>query len=199
MPRFGRTERFAHWWTVAMVSVALISGLALGDEARSGPMLIVHAGAVALIFVGLIGAAAFGNRDALLRAARRLFTFDSQDVAWVREHARRPFTASSHYEWGLFNTGQKLLATTLAVSMTAVIATGIQSWASRGEGGLHGATVVLTAVLLGAHIFMAVLNPSTRPALRGMVFGRVRRSWAARHHSAWLASLDDTTARRPGR
>jgi formate dehydrogenase subunit gamma len=38
---------------------------------------------------------------------------------------------------------------------------------------------------------MAVVNPSTRPALRGMVFGRVRRSWAAQHHRAWLDALED--------
>ena len=36
------------------------------------------------------------------------------------------------------------------------------------------------------HVFMAVVNPATRPALPGMVFGRMRRSWAARHHRAWL-------------
>jgi cytochrome b subunit of formate dehydrogenase len=52
--------------------------------------------------------------------------------------------------------------------------------------------LVLTAALLSAHIFMAVFNPSTRPALHGMLFGRVRRSWAAKHHAAWLAVIDQT-------
>ena len=28
--RFGRTERFVHWWTVLMLSVAVLSGLGHG-------------------------------------------------------------------------------------------------------------------------------------------------------------------------
>ncbi len=190
VPRFGRTERFAHWWTVAMVTAALLTGLAMGDESGSGPMLVAHVGSVVLLAAGLVAAFVFGDRDALVGSTRRLFTLDRGDVAWVRDHVRNPFTASSRHDWGLFNTGQKLLAWMLTGSMTAVIGTGIQSWLAGGEGGLHGATVLLSAALLGAHIFMALVNPSTRPALYGMVFGRVRRSWAAKHHAAWLAAID---------
>jgi cytochrome b subunit of formate dehydrogenase len=68
--------------------------------------------------------------------------------------------------------------------------TGVLSWSHGGEGGLHGAAVLLTGILLGAHVFMAVVNPATRPALHGMVLGSVRRSWAAEHHADWLKSLE---------
>jgi len=173
-----------------MVTVALLTGLVMGDESGSGPMLIAHVASVVLIGTGLLAAFVIGDRDALLRSGRRLFTLDRRDIAWLREHARHPRAASSHHDWGMFNTGQKMLAWMLTASMAAVIGTGIQSWSAGGEGGLHGAAVVLCAALLGAHIFMAVVNPSTRPALHGMVFGGVRRSWAAKHHSAWLAAID---------
>jgi len=43
--RFGLTERFAHWWTVLMVAAALLTGIAMGDEVESGPLLTVHVGA----------------------------------------------------------------------------------------------------------------------------------------------------------
>ena len=173
-----------------MVAVALLSGLAMGDESGSGPMLVVHVGSVIGLVAGLVAAFVFGDRGALLGSTRRLFTLDGRDVAWVHDHVRNPRTAPSRHDWGLFNTGQKLLAWMLTASMAAMIGTGIQSWLAGGEGGLHGATVVLTAALLSAHIFMALVNPSTRPALHGMVFGRVRRSWAAKHHAAWLAAID---------
>ena len=196
MARFGRTERFAHWWTVAMVTVALLSGVSMGDESGSGPMLVVHVASVVLIFAGLVGALVFGDRVALLRAGHTLFVFDRADAAWLRERAHRPIGRHAHDQSGFFNAGQKLLAWMLSVTMIAVIATGIASWSSGGEGGLHGATVVLAAVLLAAHVFMAVLNPATRPALHGMVFGRVRRSWAAQHHAGWLASIDHVASHR---
>jgi len=190
IPRFGRTERFAHWWTVAMVTMALLTGLGMGDESGSGPMLVAHVGSVVLLGTGLVAAFVVGDRVALLRSSRRLFTLDRRDIAWLREHAQNPVAAASHHDWGLFNTGQKLLAWMLAASMAAVTATGIQSWAAGGEGGLHGVAVVVCAILLGAHVFMAAINPSTRPALHGMVFGGVRRPWAAKHHAAWLAAID---------
>lgn len=191
VPRFGRTERFAHWWTVLSVAAALLTGLGVGDDNRSGPALWLHIGSAALIVVGLAGAAVFGDRAALVRSARQLFGFDGRDRAWLDAHLRHPLRRHPHPRWGQFNTGQKILAWALTGSIIAVVTTGILAWRSGGEGGgLHGAAVVVTAVLLGAHIFMAVVNPATRPALAGMVFGRVRRSWAARHHAAWLEEVD---------
>ncbi|WP_191907798.1 cytochrome b/b6 domain-containing protein [Nocardioides cynanchi] len=185
--RFGLTERFAHWWTVSLVATALLTGLALGDDAEGGPMLTAHVGAVVLIGVGLVLALVLGNTRALLTATYHLFTVDRRDAAWVRAHL--PGAAKRHEpdEWGMFNPGQKVLAWALSLAVTAVVVTGIQAWqAGEGEGSLHGAAVLVAMVLLGCHVFMAVVNPSTRPALAGMVLGRVRRSWAEQHHGGWL-------------
>ena len=167
----------------------------MGDDGGSGPILIVHVGSVVLIGVGIAGALLFGQRRALLAAAHRLFIFDRRDAAWVRARVRDPFHPDANPTWGMFNTGQKLLAWALSTSVVLVIVTGVLSWSHGGEGGLHGAAVLLTGLLLAAHVFMAVVNPSTRPALHGMVFGRVRRTWAAKHHRAWL----DTLEQRPDR
>jgi formate dehydrogenase subunit gamma len=183
--RFGRTERFVHWWTMLMITIALLTGLGLSDDA-GGPLLLVHVLAVVSIGVGLSAALIIGDRRALLQSARRLFSFDPRDGAWIRARVEHPFSRDIHRDWGMFNTGQKLLAWALSISLVAVVGTGIQSWSAGGEGGSHGTAVVISMILVGAHIFMAVVNPSTRPALRGMVFGIVRRSWAATHHAAWL-------------
>ena len=189
--RFGRTERFAHWWTVLMVVIALLTGLSMGDEHGAGLMLWLHIGSVALILVGVAAAAVFGDHRALGHSARQVFSSDARDREWLGARMRHPLHLHPQPRWGLFNTGQKLLAWALMVSIVAVIATGIVSWGSGGEGGgLHGPAVVVTMILLGAHVFMAVANPATRPALAGMVLGRVRRSWAATHHGAWLDEVD---------
>jgi formate dehydrogenase subunit gamma len=173
-----------------MVATALLSGMAIGDESGSGLILGVHVTAVVLIGVGLLVALVVGDHRGIVRAAGQLFGFDRRDVSWLRSRLRHPFRRHTDPAWGMFNTGQKVLAWFLSLSMVAVILTGVQAWsASEEEGSLHGAAVVLTTLLLGAHIFMAVVNPATRPALAGMVFGRVRRSWAAEHHSEWLARI----------
>ncbi len=187
MLRFGLTERLAHWWTVSMVVTAVLSGLAMGDDGGSGPVLYVHVGAVSMIGVGLLVAVLCGNRRAMFRAGRQLLHVDARDRSWLRARLRHPLHPAADPAWGMFNAGQKVLAYALGLSLVVTIATGLQAWSAGGEGGLHGSAVGLTLVLLGAHIFMAVVNPATRPALAGMVFGRVRRSWAAKHHSEWLA------------
>jgi cytochrome b subunit of formate dehydrogenase len=186
--RFGLTERFAHWWTVSMVTTALLTGLALGDEAESGPLLRVHWGSVALIGVGLLLALVFGNTRALLRATWKLFSLDRRDANWIRDHLRHPLSGHRRGEYGMFNPGQKALAWALTVAMAAVIYTGIQALAAGGEdaAGPHATAVIVAMVLLSVHIFMAVLNPATNHALVGLVVGRVRRSWAVTHHGGWL-------------
>ena len=57
-------------------------------------------------------------------------------------------------------------------------------------GKLHGPFAFATTVLVGGHIFMAVVNPSTRHALRGMTLGSVDREWALHHHARWVRRVE---------
>jgi formate dehydrogenase subunit gamma len=196
--RFGLTERFAHWWTVLMMAIALVTGLALGDEgAEASTLLTVHWGAVVLLGAGLLAALVLGHTRALLRATWNLFSFDRRDVTWVRDHLRHSSGGRRPGEYGMFNPAQKAMAWALTVAFGVVIYTGVQALSRGGEdaAGPHGAAVVVAMVLLGGHIFMAALNPSTNHALAGMVRGRVRRSWAAEHHGGWLQDQEDRSRR----
>ena len=188
--RFGRTERLLHWWIVVMFGVALLTGIAMGDEAESGSLLKLHIGSVVLIGVGFVVALVIGDSMAVLRSAKDLFIFDRTDLKFVANLFSHP-GQSGHVRWGKFNIGQKILAWTLLGSVAAIIVTGINSWsAGEGASGPHAAAVAVALVLLGAHVFMALINPATRPALPGMVFGHVRQTWAAKHHPAWLEEQD---------
>ena len=197
--RFGPTERLLHWWIVAMFASALLTGVAMGDEAESGSLLKLHVGSVVLIGVGVVLALVFGDTMAVLRSAKELFVFDRRDVAFVMDTVGHP-GHPSHVRWGKFNIGQKILAWSLVGSLAAVIVTGVNSWSAGGDAsGPHAAAVLLTLGLLTAHVFMAVVNPSTRPALPGMILGHVRRSWAVDHHAAWLEDQDRKPSTRPKR
>jgi formate dehydrogenase subunit gamma len=190
VPRFGHTERFAHWWTVVLMAVALLTGLGL-DDSDGGILSWLHVGSVVLIGLGLLLAAILGDHHALFRATRALFVIDNRDLVWLRDRARLPGDRRPEPEWGMFNAGQKLFAWALSVSATAMIVTGVSAWFTHSEGGgLHGATVVVTGALLCLHVFMALVNPATRASFKGMAFGRVNRGWAAAHHGDWLREVD---------
>ena len=185
--RFGRTERWGHWWTVAMLAIAALSGLTLGDDAGD-QLLVVHVGAVVALFAGAVLIAIVGDRRGLRRAARELLRIDRCDRAWLAAAIRHPLHPTEEPQWGMFNIGQKLMAWALTGSVAGLVASGLFALVSEGAGGLHAAFAVLTGTLVGAHVFMATVNPATRHAFNAMTHGRVRRSWAAAHHPRWLNS-----------
>jgi len=189
--RFGRNERVAHWWTVAMVATALITGLDMGSEAESGTVMNVHIASVVLMGAGIILAFIVGDTRRMMSSIRQLFVFDRLDAHGIASIARHPLSRQRHIAWGKFNVGQKCAAWAVSASFTVLIWTGVRSWQTGGDAaGPHNAAAFITLALLCGHVVMAVVNPSTRPALPGMVFGHVRRSWAATHHRAWLDRLD---------
>ena len=188
--RFGPPERLPHWWIVAMFGAALLTSLVMGDEAESGSLLRLHIGFVMLIGIGIVLAPAIGDAMAVLQSAKDLLVFDRTDLSSVTRMVRHP-GQTDHTRWGKFNIGQKVLACSLLASLVAIIVTGINSW-SVGEGVSrpHAAAVAVALALLCAHVFMALINPTTRPAMPGMIFGHVRRSSPAKHHPAWLEDQD---------
>jgi cytochrome b subunit of formate dehydrogenase len=154
------------------------------------PALDVHVGAAIVLVSGLGGLLLVGNRRALRRTARELRSMDADDRAWLapgRILAGRPAPPA-----GRFNAGQKMNARLALLGLTGLYATGayLVIVGRSAFGHLHGPFAFLTTVLIAGHIFMAIFNPSTRHALRGMTLGSVNREWAAHHFPRWVEELD---------
>ena len=57
---------------------------------------------------------------------------------------------------------------------------------------LHDGLMYVALVLLAGHLYLALIHPATRHALRGMTVGTVDEDWARAHHPKWAAgSADD--------
>ena len=50
---------------------------------------------------------------------------------------------------------------------------------------IHVGIALLAVPLIFGHIYMALINPSTRPGLSGMFSGYVDREWARHHYRTW--------------
>ena len=189
--RFSKTERAAHWLVAAAFGVMLFSGGQVPHRwTWTTPALDVHVGAAVVLVAGLAGLVLFGNRGALRTTAGQLSHLDADDRAWLapgRILSRRPAPPV-----GRFNGGQKLNARLALLGLTGLYATGIYLLVvgRSAFGHLHGPFAFLTTALIVAHIFMAVVNPSTRHALRGMTLGSVNRDWAEHHFPRWVAETD---------
>jgi formate dehydrogenase subunit gamma len=50
---------------------------------------------------------------------------------------------------------------------------------------LHDALMYVSIAIVAGHVYLALLHPSTRHALRGIILGTVREDWARAHHPKW--------------
>jgi formate dehydrogenase subunit gamma len=51
---------------------------------------------------------------------------------------------------------------------------------------VHETLTLVSVAFLAGHLYLAVIHPSTRHALRGMTLGDVREDWAREHHAKWV-------------
>ena len=50
---------------------------------------------------------------------------------------------------------------------------------------LHDALMYVSVLIVLGHLYLSLVHPATRHALRGMTLGTVREDWARRHHEKW--------------
>jgi formate dehydrogenase subunit gamma len=194
LSRFSRTERTLHWVHASAFLVLFVSGLclylpSLSELIGRRPLLkdihvytaLIWLAALALILLA-------GDRRRLLAAAREIDTFDDDDLAWLRRR-RAP--------QGRFNAGQKINAVVTAALAVLFAITGFFLWygerdhAFRLQNALlvHDWLMYISFFLLLGHLYLALINPSTRHSLSGMTRGWVREDWALRHHRKWVEQM----------
>jgi formate dehydrogenase subunit gamma len=189
--RFTKTERAAHWLVACAFGVMLFSGGQVPHRwTWTTAALDVHVGAAVVLVCGLTGLLLFGNGRSLSMTARELRRLDADDRAWLaplRILRGRPAPPA-----GRFNAGQKMNARLALLGLAGLYSTGVYLlvFGRSAFGHLHGPFAFLTTALIVGHIFMAVVNPSTRHALRGMTLGSVNRDWAAHHFPRWVEEMD---------
>ena len=209
LERFCKTTRSFHWTFASCFLTLAGSGalLALRDELGMAPDLVerlvtLHLAAA----VGLLVLPAFviltGDTRAVLRDLREIFRFGRTDLEWL---ALQPLAAAGLVELppaGKLNAGQKVNSLAIA-GLTATLAiTGTVLWARPGSllaWFVHLACFVAWIPLFAGHLSLALVIPGTRPALRGMLTGRVHREWAAHHHPLWVEEVEGRPLPVPGR
>ncbi len=183
--RFTLYERAIHWLAMLCFAFLSLSGIAflLHRESPMSAMRTVH---------GQVGCAFVLVLIALVMTWWRHAVFTQCDKEWICK--------LGGYLWirtdcpaGKFNAGQKAFFWLVAVLGGLVISgTGIALLAGKGFAAswvytLHDiAAIALIAGILG-HIYLGIFaNPGT---IMSILTGRVKRSWAEKHHSEWAKKL----------
>lgn len=194
LPRFGRTERLTHWVHASAFIVLLASGLclylpSLAEAVGRRPLLKdIHLYTAAAWASALLAIIVAGDRRALRATAREVDLFDRDDREWLRRR-RAP--------QGRLNAGQKINAILTAAFATLFAFTGVLLWYGerdtrfRFAGTLlvHDWLLYVSFPLFIGHLYLAVIHPTTRHALRGMTYGWVDERWAVEHHRKWAEAM----------
>jgi len=189
--RFSRTERTLHWANATVFFVLLASGLVLYLPSLSvlvgrRPLVKdVHFWSGIAWIPLLVLVVLAGDRRGIVRTARELDRFDRDDGRWLA--GRRPAPQ------GRFNAGQKVNATLTAAFTVLFLVSGLLLWLGEGDTRfrfastvvLHDGLMYAALALLVGHLYLAVIHPATRHALRGITIGTVSEDWARRHHAKW--------------
>ncbi|MCW2923916.1 MAG: hypothetical protein JWM98_1320 [Thermoleophilia bacterium] len=207
--RFTLTERVLHWEVVVAFAVMLATGLILYFPSLSGLMSRpaakgVHLWAAIALGVGFTLVAVLGNRRAVLRSAREVQYLDADDMAWLKAGPAAQMGRVSPAPQGRFNAGQKLNTAMLSGGMVLMYVTGFllwygerhTEWRFEGSVPVHDLFTLFLVLLVTGHVYLAVIHPHTRAAMRGMVTGEVDREFAEHHHATWVAQHDAEEARR---
>lgn len=187
--RFSRMERLLHWVNALGFFFLLATGLILYLPSLS--VLVSRRQLIQSLHfwsgVGWLGALVailvLGGRR-MLRMARELESFDRDDLRWLRGRKAPQ---------GRFNAGQKINAALTAAFTILFGVSGLLLWFGEQDTRLrfvstvilHDGLMYIALALLVGHLYLALIHPSTRHALRGMTLGTVSEDWARRHHSKW--------------
>ena len=197
--RFGPEERSLHWLLAFTFLLMLATGLVLYlpafAELAANRRLwkSLHLGAAIAFWAGLVVLLASDTRGRLRASAGEIDRFDDDDVRWLRWAVTR---RGAEPPQGRFNAGQKLNAAIVAGLMVVFTVSGVLMYLQETDAAVRGRTSAIlvhdfatwvAVPLIAGHLYLALVHPSTRHSLRGMVLGTVRRDWARRHHAKWDA------------
>jgi formate dehydrogenase subunit gamma len=211
VPRFTGADRAVHWLFAASFLVLLLSGLGLWLPPGSNPVLDhrelvreVHLDAAIALIAIVIPALSHGAP--LNKLWRDVEWFDRDDWIWLRRIVvPRPLRRHPLPPQGRFNAGQKLNTIATAAATAGFVVTGTLMWQgehlptslSEAADTWHLWLMALVIPLIAGHLALSLLLPSTRPALRGILFGSVRADFAERRHGRWLEGGGSHTAAAP--
>jgi len=179
-----------HWLTALAFFSLLVSGLVVGRRGTFHDVMYAwHLGSAAVLIVGVALTALAGNRPALRRTARELGRLDAEDREWLGAIPARLLAGAPEGPAGRFNAGQKLNFVLISILLVVLYGSGIDTIVIGTHHnlifGLHKVATIAAGVLVAGHLYMALVNRATRPALRGMLTGDVDREWARKHYPGW--------------
>ncbi|MCP8465324.1 formate dehydrogenase subunit gamma [Pseudomonas sp. ZM23] len=197
--RYTANERSNHWVVAILFFLAGLSGLALFHPAMFWLTNLFGGGPWTRILHPFLGVAMFLFFLGLVLRFAHHNLMEKRDMQWLRQW--RDVVANREEnlpEVGRYNAGQKMLFWTLLLCMLVLLVTGFVMW-RQYFSHLFGIELIRIASLLHAfaafvlicsilvHIYAGLW---VKGSMGAMLYGRVSRAWARKHHHGWLKDVE---------
>ena len=204
LPRFDLTERTLHWTHAAVFLLLVLTGAAIlfpflaTSIADREIVRALHITAGFGLVLAPVAIALAGNRRAVRRDLANIDRWEEDDWLWLRGWSYYRNGRRMPPPQGRLNAGQKVNAVFTGACIVLFFVTGVMMWKwfyfprwlVENAGGLHDVLSALAVAVWLGHVYMALLNPSTRESIRGMALGWVKREWALEHHEKWVDEME---------
>ena len=188
--RFTVSERAVHWVAALAFFCLVLSGLVVGRRGTFHEVMYAwHLISAGLLVGGVMLIVATDNRRAVRKTARELGRLDDEDHVWLGALPERLLRGAPEPPVARFNAGQKVNFMLVCILLAVLYVSGVDTIIAGTHHNLvfasHKLGTIALSVLVAGHLYMALLNRPTRPALRGMLTGEVDRGWAREHYPRW--------------
>jgi formate dehydrogenase subunit gamma len=202
LERFTAAERLYHWAQALPFLALLATGGLLLVERLTGvawiqqaTLVLAHQIAAISLGVCLLLALVWGRLRIHLQNLRLAFTWGRQDLIWFWRMPLQRFVPGVQVPpAGKFNPGQKLNLAAQLILLIVLATSGILMWLERGAllaWYVHLIAFLLSMPLVLGHLYLALLHPTTRRGLRGVLDGQVDASWAREHYPLYYPEPDE--------
>ncbi len=197
--RFARGEMMLHWSIAIPFMICFVTGVTLklfynlhSDSLFRAVLSFLHrvSGGCLAVFPTLAVLRNWRDYKVHIDNVKVGFSWTIDDLKWL--FLVGPATVNKRIvlpEQRKFNAAERLNFMMVMVTYPLFVATGLILWGSGVDHFLpwvlHISMSLVAPLLMMGHIYMAVVNPSTRVGLSGMFTGRVDREWAKNHYQRW--------------
>ncbi len=208
--RFARSERLVHWAIAGPFLVSFGTGVMLAlvynpdpsRPLRSAFALAHRISGIALMFLPML-AVVRSRGDARIHFynIRQAWIWVYDDFKWLALMGLAAVNRKIKLpEQGKFNAAEKINFMVLMTTYPLYVFTGLLMWLTHLpvlSWILHFLMAALAAPLVLGHLYMALINTSTRPGLPGMISGHVDRQWARHHYRRWYREHHEVAEKHP--
>ena len=209
--RFNTGERISHWVHAIAFFTLLFTGLGVCNTFFLPAMsvfggievtMIIHRVA-AVIFIVVCGLLFFvGDTSGHRYWLKAVFTWGESDIKHVMTFPKEFFGFNTDGKFppqDKFNGGEKINSLFTIFGSIFITLSGIVMWFNtffpaglvRWAYPVHDLAAFMMATAITGHLYLAIIHPKSNPALKGIITGYVKTSFAKHHYGKWYARVKD--------